>query len=186
MPRSVRVIALDALLVVTACGQATALPPVYPNPGFGRLGCFVSTRLAMIPGTHLDSLSRPATTDPAIRSWLVLDSLSPRETERFAYSPSRGATLLYRLGSRKDSVLAAGATWQPAGRDSLLVKDWGIAETTWYLGRRGGDLRGVGVMVHDMRERMPDGTTRFAESKWTVWLVPVPCSSVPLEVLVPK
>jgi len=187
MTRSLQRMAVSlASVVIVACHHAPTLPPVYPNPGFGRLGCYGGAGIDWSPGTHLDSLSRPATIDSARRAWMVVDSLSPAEAERFPVSATRYATIIYRLAQRKDSLLVIGAFWQPIGRDSVVIKEWRYIPATWYLARRAGDLRGVGVLVHDIRERKPDGTEGLMVSTWTVWLVPIPCSTVPLDVALPK
>jgi hypothetical protein len=174
MTRRFRVLALSCLSLLGACHHATPLP-VYPNPGFGRAGCYTGRGIAGPPSPQTDTASRPDSAKSGA-AWVVLDSLGAREIARGGYRNGVNARIMF---TRSDSTIAGGAWWWSPSPDSVLLQEPWIPGADWRLHRVGTDLRGIQTLEHDYGHRLPDGTWSTPPSVWPVWLVRIPCSSVP-------
>jgi hypothetical protein len=156
---------------------------LYPSPGFGRSGCYTGRGIGGWPASPIDSTLRPDPQRPS-GAWVVFDSLTAHEIKRWESDPRGGnATIIV---TRVDTAIGIFASWSATTADSIELHDWAFPSEKWTLRRDGADLRGAAVMHHDMRHQLPDGTWVGDISIWQVWLVPVPCSTVPTNALLPK
>lgn len=170
-------------LALVGCGpRVPRVPPAfYPYDGFGRLGCYAGTGLpGAMPGT--DSLTRPDA-EAAARAgpWLVVDSLDARPYDRRA-RVLRVAHLVTRVppsweAAPDDTLRDYTGAWRAWDADSIGFREETVwPSTRWAFRRVGRDLRGYGTTTSDV---VVNGVARV----WTrrVWLVPVPCATVPRE-----
>jgi hypothetical protein len=171
-------VALNAACVHS--GAEPLSPPVYPQVGFGRVGCFA--------GPSLNRMSEDTTSDPrsAISTgpWLVLDSVSAVEWRRafpeyFRQADERDlqpATLLVQ----HDTLTWTGGYWRRLAGDSILVQEQStFPSATWRLAARGTGLVGSGEVVSDMVSLTPDGTALQTRFTWVVVVTEIPCSQIP-------
>lgn len=172
-------VALNAACVHS--GAEPLSPPVYPQIGFGRVGCFA--------GPSLDRMSEDTSFNPrsAIPTgpWLVLDSLSVVEWRRAYPEYSRQvdehdlhpATLLVQ----RDTLTWTGGYWRRIAGDSILIQELSMfPPATWRLAATDAGFVGSGEVVSDLVNRAPDGTIRNRRFTWAVVVAEIPCGRVPL------
>ncbi len=169
-----RVLLRCSLAILVACHPATPLP-LYPSPGFGRAGCYTGRGIAGPPSPQVDTTSRPDSANSGA-AWVVLDSLTAREIDRGGYPNGVNVRIMF---TRADSAIAGGAWWWSPSPDSVLLHEPWIPGANWRLHRVGSDLRGISTLEHDYGYRLPDGSWSTPPSAWQVWLIRIPCSSVP-------
>jgi hypothetical protein len=81
--------------------------------------------------------------------------------------------------TRADSATAIDSWWYAPSSDSILLDNLQIPRMRWRLRRDGTDLRGANTLEHDYGYRLPDGSWDPPASNWQVWLIRIPCASVP-------
>jgi len=148
-------------------------PPVYPYPGFGRAGCYAGPSLRRM---YKGGATRPIGAVLAQGPWLILDSLRAGE-QGWNDQPRPGTLLQYR-----DSLELTFGGWTRVAPDSIVFNEGSMyPPVTWYLRQAGDELRGTGVLVHDVIVRGADGVDRPMISRWPVRVLRVPCREVPLQ-----
>jgi hypothetical protein len=158
--------------------QANAVPttvPAYPQPGFGRVGCFAGGTLKRRgQGAILDR-----DTSRTLGPWLVADSVTREEFIRGGTPAHLVTDAFRRMGTLVESHdqggWTVGGSWTRPGPDSLVYTDSFFPSATYRMKVSDVGLEGEGEMVSDM---VVNG--RRQVSRWPVRIWRVPCSEVPL------
>lgn len=140
-------------------------PKMYPYRGFGAVGCFAGPSLnrfaAAVGAPNTETLSRGP--------WLVLDSLVGIDTAwRRAGEPAS-------FVERRDSLTSNWGDWQRIRGDSITIAEGTFPSVQWRFHVENHQLRGEGILRSDV---VRNGYR--AVDRWPVWLLKVPCTSVPL------
>jgi hypothetical protein len=121
--------------------------------------------------------TRPTGAALAQGPWLILDSLRVGE-HGWKDRREQPGTLL----ERRDSLELTFGRWSRVAPDSIVFNEGSVfPAVSWHLRQAGDELRGTGVLVHDVITRGRDGVARRSISRWPVRVVRVPCSGVPLQ-----
>lgn len=148
-------------------GMSMAAPAEIPQ----QVRCFAGPALQRAYSGDVN----PATEAAARGPWLVLDTLR-RGRDRATSAPLCSGLLV----ERRDSVERILGSWMVAAADSIVFREGAVIPPgDWYFRVIGDSLHGIGVLVHDVVSRNPDGTVDRHVSRWRVRLAIVPCRAVP-------
>src|SRR5688572_2140551 len=128
----------------SACRHAAPEPPPrYPYAGFGRVGCYAGPGLNRM---YSGDAALPTTAMLAKGPWLILDSLRARD-HGLAEQEARLGTLL----ERRDTLERTLGFWARVAPDSIVFTEGSaFPSVTWRFRQSAEELRGTGVLVHDM------------------------------------
>ena len=178
MTRLVLQLAILGACGLIACEDPPYQPKVhYPYAGFGRSGCYAGATLLYVDGSDV---GRQTKATPVNGPWLVLDSVPIRRSLWRRFLWRRRVEQPAFVVERRDSIEARIGRWFRVAPDSIVVVEGFNVTNELRLRLAGDELRGVGMMHHDVVTIGTEGDEERMVSRWPVWLARVPCAAVPL------